>query len=213
MSHETRFGFHLALMILILATIGGAAISSAAGNPPAETQVVFFTPAIPPGKPQEGSCWTRSIAVDRPGVWRCTVGNAIHDPCFQVPPNPDQLVCDADPALGKSGFVTKLTKALPPETAPPAVWPSPWIMKLADGSVCEPYTGTRPAVNGEPAPWFCIKPGVPPSPRTNSLVTKVNPGEVWTVDRYAESAASMGPPNSERRRVEAQVVPVLKVWQ
>ncbi len=179
----------------------------------AETRVVFFTPKVPSGPKQEGSCWTRSIAVDRPGAWRCDVGNAIYDPCFQVPPLEGEVVCGADPVLGKTGFVMKLTKPFPIESAPPSAWPSPWILQLADGSVCEPFTGTRPAVNGDPATWSCIKPGVPPSPRTNSLVTKVHPGKVWTVDRYAESAASMGNPMSERRRVEAQVVPVVKVWE
>ncbi len=140
------------------------------------------------------------------------IGNAIHDPCFQVPPQRDEVVCDANPATGSKGFVMKLNKPFPAETAPPAQSPPPWIMQLADGSICEPFTGTRPAVNGEPAAWSCIKPGVPPSPRTNSLVTQVHPGKLWTADRFAESAASMGP-MTERRRVEAQVVPVVKVWE
>lgn len=184
----------------------------AEGAAPTETEVTFFMPAIPGGAAQEGSCWTRSIAADRPGAWRCMAGNAIHDPCFQVPPERDEVVCDANPAAGSKGFVMKLTKPLPVVSAPPAQSPSPWILQLTDGSICEPFTGTRPAVNGEPAVWSCIKPGVPPSPRTNSLVTQVHPGKLWTADRFAESAASMGPP-TERRRVEAEVVPIVKVWE
>ena len=180
---------------------------------PTETQVTFFSPAVPPGPTKEGSCWTRSIAADRPGAWRCMIGNEIYDPCFQVPPLEKEVVCDANPVLGKSGFVMKLTKPFPESKAPPAAWPSPWIMQLADGSVCEPFTGTRPAINGEPATWSCIKPGVEPSPRTNSLVTKVPPGKVWTVDRFAESAAMMGNPATAHKRVEAQVSPVLRVWE
>ncbi|HKF27733.1 MAG TPA: hypothetical protein VKB29_00795, partial [Candidatus Binataceae bacterium] len=58
----------------------------------------------------------------------------------------------------------------------------------------------------------CVKPGVPPSPRTNSLVTKVHPGKVWTAERYAESAAAMGKPMTESRRVEVQMVSVAEVW-
>lgn len=180
---------------------------------PTETQVTFFTPAVPSGPAREGSCWTRSIAVDRPGAWRCRVGNEIHDPCFQLPPLEKEVVCDANPVLGKSGFVMKLTKRFPESKAPPAQWPSPWILQLADGSICEPFTGTRPAINDEPAGWSCIKPGVEPSPRTNSLVTKVHPGKVWTADRFAESAATMGNPAMSHKRVQAQVVPILKVWE
>ncbi len=210
-----RSNSSIAAVIIIVASIAlsFAAIALAQGPSRIETQVVFYTPAVPAGAAQEGSCWTRSIALDRPGAWRCVVGNAIHDPCFQVPPHPDEVVCGADPALGKTGFVMKLTKPFPTDVPPPSGSPEPWIMQLADGSVCEPFTGTRPPINGEPAPWFCIKPGVEPSPRTNSLVTKVNQGTPWTVERFAESAVSMGNPATERRKVEAQIVPVVKVWQ
>ena len=152
------------------------------------TQVTWFTPSVPSGPIQEGSCWTRSIAADRPGAWRCMIGNGIHDPCFQVPPMENEVICDANPVLDKSGFVMKLTRPLPLETVPSAPSPAPWILQLEDGSVCEPFTGTRPAVNDQPAVWSCIKPGVPPGPRTNSLVTKVHPGKLWTAERYAESA-------------------------
>ena len=124
----------------------------------------------------------------------------------------NEVICDANPVLGKSGFVMKLTTSLPLVTAPPTASPSPWILQLEDGSVCEPFTGTRPAVNNQPAVWSCIKPGVPPSPRTNSLVSKVHPGKVWTAERYAESAAAMGKSMTESRRVEVQIVPVAEVW-
>ena len=141
------------------------------------TQVTWFAPSVPSGPIQEGSCWTRSIAGDRPGAWRCMIGNGIHDPCFQISPTENEVICDANPALGKSGFVMKLTKAPPLVTGPSAARPSPWILQLEDGSVCEPFTGTRPAVNNQPAVWSCIKPGVPPSSRTNSLVTKGSSGK------------------------------------
>jgi len=197
-----------ALAILILFSTSASAQSDVT-----QTQVTFFTPSVPAGAPREGSCWTRSIAVDRVGAWRCEIGDEIHDPCFQVPPLQNEVVCGADPAFGKTGFVMKLTKPFPDEKAPPSAWPSPWILQLADGSICEPFTGTRPATNDEPAQWSCIKPGVAPSPATNSLVTKVHQGNVWTAERYAESAVTMGNPMTERRRVEAQTVPVAKVWE
>jgi len=156
------------------------------------TQVAWFTPSVPSGPIQEGSCWTRSIAADRPRAWRCMIGNGIHDPCFQVPPMKNRSSAMPTRCSARCGFVMKLTKALPPVTAPPAASPLPWILQLEDGSICEPFTGTRPVVNNQPAVWSCIMSGVPPSPRTNSLVTKVHPEKVWTAERNAGSAAAMG---------------------
>ena len=204
---KTLFHALAALLLLMLSDRAWAQSTIRA------TQVTWFTPSVPSGPIQEGSCWTRSIAADRPGAWRCTIGNGIHDPCFQVPPMENQVICDATPVLGKSGFVMKLTKALPLVTEPPASSPSPWLLQLEDGSVCAPFTGTRPAVNNEPAEWSCIKPGVLPSPRTRSLVTKVHPGKVWTAERYAESAIGVGTSMTASHGVEVQIIPVAKVWQ
>ena len=204
-----KTSLHVMAAALLLILSDGACAQSSISS----TQVTWFTPSVPSGPIQEGSCWTRSIAANRPGAWRCMIGNGIHDPCFQVAPLENEVNCDATPVLDKSGFVMKLTTPLPLVTAPPSAAPSPWILKLEDGSVCEPFTGTRPAVNHQLALWSCIKPGVPPSPRTNSLVTKVHPGKVWTAERYAESAVAIGNSMTESRRVEAQIVAVAKVWQ
>jgi len=112
--------FTCALSICAVAQSARAADSSA----PSETQVGFFTPAVPKGTPRDGSCWTESIAVTRPGAWRCMIGNEIHDPCFQVRPLRGEVVCDADPSTKQAGFVLKLTKPLP-ETTPPSQSPEP----------------------------------------------------------------------------------------
>ncbi|MGH7779661.1 MAG: hypothetical protein ACREQR_07525 [Candidatus Binataceae bacterium] len=191
-----------------------SASSGAPAAPVTQTQVNFFTPAIPAGAPRAGSCWTSSIAVMRPGAWRCMIGNEIHDPCFQVPPHQGEVVCDANPATNHAGFVLKLTKPLPNDAAPPPEAPEPWTMLLADGSICEPFTGTMPMVGGEGARWFCFDPSVPMSSpaRSRGLVTKINHAAVWTVDRYAESQA--GPPGAnDHRRVRAETVAVAKVWE
>lgn len=179
-----------------------------------QTKVSFFTPAIPKGTPRAGSCWTESIAVTRPGAWRCMIGNEIHDPCFQVPPLRGEVVCDANPATNQAGFVLKLTKPLPNNTPPPAESPEPWTMLLADGSICQPFTGTMPMVGGDGARWFCYDPSAPmDSPaRSRGLVTRFHPAKVWTVDRYAESDA--GPPGAPgNRRVQAQSVNVVQFWE
>lgn len=123
------------------------------------------------------------------------------------------LICGADPALGKLGFPLNLTKPLPKNLTEATNQPPIWIFILADGSVCEPFTGTMPMVGGQPARWSCFVPpprtGGKPQPR--GLVTKVNRGTVWTADHYAES--QVGGPETANRRVIAKNIPITKVWE
>jgi hypothetical protein len=174
------------------------------------TVIVHFVPSVPTGDTREGFCWTRSIAVPaRHDAFRCTVDNGIHDPCFIVPPNHDRLVCGADPALKKDGFLLKLTKPLP-KTSHLARGKEPWILKLADGSICEAMTGTLPAVNGQPARWSCaihIRDQVRPA----GVITTLTPGKIWMADRYPESAIAT--PGQASSKAEAEKVPVKKIWE
>ncbi|MGB8683848.1 MAG: hypothetical protein WCD12_13260 [Candidatus Binatus sp.] len=174
-----------------------------------ETKVIRFVPAIPSGAAQEGSCWTESIAITRPGAWRCTVGNGISDPCFPVTAKSDELVCGADPALNTEGFVLKLSKPLP-ESSSREMKPEPWIFRLADNSICEAMTGTLPAVNGEPARWSCAV-HIRDQVRPDGVVTALTPGKIWMADKFPESAISI--PGSGAAKVEPEKVPVKVVWE
>jgi len=168
------------------------------------TSVIQFMPAIPGGDVQQGSCWTESIAVTRPGAWRCSVGNGISDPCFTLPGKRGELVCGADPALKTEGFVLKLTKPLPKSTRSNQK-AEPWVFRLADNSICEAMTGTLSPVNGEPARWACaihIRDQVRPA----GLVTALTPGKIWMADKFPESAIGT-------HGAEAEKVPVKVVWE
>ncbi|MGA9725687.1 MAG: hypothetical protein WBQ86_24760 [Candidatus Binatus sp.] len=168
------------------------------------TSVIRFEPQVPSGDTREGSCWTESIAVTRPGAWRCKVGNAISDPCFVVAGNPSQLVCDADPALKREGFVLKLTKRLPkPSSRQQKV--EPWVFRLADNSICEAMTGTLPAVNGEPARWSCAI-HIRDQVRPDGVVTALTPGKIWMADKFPQSAVGT-------KGAEAEKVPVKAIWE
>jgi hypothetical protein len=83
-------------------------------------------------------------------------GNAIHAPCFNLP-DEQRVVCDANPAAKKNGFVLRLTKPLPkpeiPSTAVSQNWA--WLVELGDGTVCGPFTGTRPFISGEVGTYGC----------------------------------------------------------
>jgi hypothetical protein len=175
-----------------------------------ETAVTIFVPPLPTGAEREGSCWTTSIAVTRPGAYRCTVGNSIEDPCFAVPPNPDKLVCGANPILKKDGFVLKLTKPLPTNALPPSASPEPWLFKLADGSSCVAMTGTLVAVNGEPARWSCAM-YVRDQIRRMGVVSKLTPGKVWMAERFSEK--SIPRPGSDMRKVIGDSIPVKEIWE
>ena len=171
----------------------------------AQTRVIRFAPPLPSeGDTREGSCWTESIAVTRPGAWRCSVGNSISDPCFTVAANRDQLVCGADPALRADGFVLKLTKPLP-KLAHRSRKAEPWIFQLSDGSICEAMTGTLSPVNGEPARWSCAihnRDQVRPS----GVVTSLTPGKIWMADKFPESAIGT-------QGAQPEKIPVKMIWE
>ena len=203
-------------LAIAAALIFSAPISPALAQAPvsqlsmSKTEIVHFVPSAPANDTREGFCWTHSIAASaRRDAFRCTVDNAIHDPCFIVPPNRDRLVCDADPALKKDGFLLKLTKPLPkPSHVPRRMFP--WILKLGDGSICETMTGTLPAVNGQPGRWSCaihIRDQVRPA----GVVTTLTPGKIWMADRYPESAIAT--PGQAPSKVEAEKVPVKMIWE
>lgn len=204
-----KFLITASIAIMLLLAI---AIAPASAEHPAavtETSVIMFAPPLPTGAAREGSCWTTSNAVMRPGAYRCTVGNSIEDPCFAVPPNRDKLVCGADPILKKDGFVLKLTKPLPTDTIPPSVSPEPWMFRLADGSSCVAMTGTLVAVNGEPARWSCMI-FIRDQVRPMGAVTKLTPGKIWTAERFSENAIR---PGNMTRKVVGETIPVRAIWE
>ncbi len=167
-----------------------------------ETSVIRFTPAVPSGDVREGSCGRESLMVTRQGAWRCSVENVIHDPCFAVPANHGQLVCDADPALKTGGFVLKLTKPLP-EPAHLDWKPEPWVFRLADNSICKAAL----SANGHPIRWSCTI-YVRDQVRPDGVVTALKPGKIWMANKYSESAVRKG-----LGSVDAEKVPVKVIWQ
>jgi hypothetical protein len=174
----------------------------------AETAVVQNQPPTNlPDSGREGYCWTGSIAAPyRTDAWRCTEGNAIHDPCFSLPDG-NYVVCGANPVTGDSGFTLKLTKPLPqPEGKASADTNQAWMVELNDGEVCTPFTGTRPLVAGQVATYGC-------SPnadgRSSVLLGDLDNGEpVWKA-----KAATLVRRGTEWKAASIDVVPVKTVWR
>lgn len=178
------------------------------------TEINTFKPVLPTNaKIVSGSCWTSSIAVNRSNAWRCTVGNAIHDPCFTTS-NKNQLVCDADPVLHKTGFILQLTKPLPEPNMKTTVV-NPWILQLADGSVCKPYTGTMPITDKGGIAFYCYHANEKPNPTakcyTGLLADSVKQGKVWTATLVTYCSSPQSQRGLAAQKVEQ--VPVKTVWQ
>lgn len=172
-----------------------------------KTVVVHYSPSSDLSlEIQNGSCWTNSIAAPfRTDAWRCMVGNEIHDPCFEIP-GKKSVVCDVNPVLSKPGFELKLTDNLPPPSVQPDTlgnWA--WIVELDDGSICTPFTGTRPFINGDAGYYGCYSAS---SDKSVMIMGDLVKGNTW----YAkESTFSV---DGYKLTLElSKEVPVKTVWQ
>ncbi|HZO81571.1 MAG TPA: hypothetical protein VFB33_07720 [Candidatus Binataceae bacterium] len=211
----------------LAAAVGSAGVTVAfACKPPAplaentaplvsETEVVMYEPSVPSGPHEKGACWSSSIAVLRAGAWRCTVGNLIHDPCFSIRALHRAVVCGADPATAKPGFVMELAKPLPDADLSAQVKPEPWLMRLADGTVCEKMTGTVADIDGVAVPWGCNDSRANPRPGEDEyysgVLENLRRGKVWMANkvRYAPTRDPAHP----LRVLKRQTVAVRTVWE
>ncbi len=177
------------------------------------TSVLHYTPPadVTSYATKDGSCFTNSIAAPyRVDAWRCMVGNEISDPCFQMQGSSD-LLCLPDPTgvHVSSTFVLKLAKPLPkPATAQagPDNWG--WFVKLSDGTICTPYTGTRPfSAEGDVADYSCDSSIPGESMIFNGLNSSTTP---WTAEVGSLPTSSpVYPPQLQ----SSTTVQVDTVWQ
>ena len=187
-----------------------------ASNGQQATQVIYYVP--PPmgtSTPVEsGICFANSIAEPyRSDAWRCMVGNAISDPCFAIPGSTSTLACAQNPAesVDDAAFMLQLTKALPtaqtaPNTSSSATWG--WLVELADGTLCSPFSGTRPfTAGGEVAEYACngSQPG-----EDMIFGDLINTSSVWTA---MVGSLSTGTKPFPPVIVSSTTVPVAAVWQ
>ena len=152
--------------LLTLAAISTASVASAQTAMPARTQIKLFTPfhqgslsvGVAATDQGSGSCFARSVAsAARPDAWRCTMGNAVLDPCFaNVMGDGKTLACARDPW---SANVTLLTLTAPLPEAKPDTEPIPnavpWALELANGRHCTLFTGATAPVAGMRINYGC----------------------------------------------------------
>ena len=134
---------------------------SGSNQNPLATQVISYVPETPTTSTPvvAGTCFANSAAAPyRSDAWRCTVGNQISDPCFEIPGVTGSLYCGANPTTTdtSSTFVLKLAKALPKPDVIASTTNAAWLVELNDGTTCRPFTGTLPfSATGDVAHYAC----------------------------------------------------------
>ncbi len=204
----------------VSAPITPSTTSSGQSSAPASataTQVVQYVAALPSSSipVKEGSCWTNSIAAPfRGDAWRCSVGNDVTDPCFQIP-GAQKLLCNVNPTKPNetSTFVLQLTKPLPASQPVQGTQPagSGWLMELQGGTLCTPYTGTLPfTANGEAASYACA-----PGPLGSDVsIFNINASSSqWTADIGTIARAPANSTSGLPVIVSSSTVPIMEVWQ
>lgn len=160
--------FSKTMAILMMSMLCFSSASSLAEDAPpfSRTQIKLITPfqsghvgiGFAVIGQEKGSCFARSAASpDRPDAWRCTVGNAIQDPCLEsVTGDPKVLACVRDPWSANVTLLT-LTSPLPQESPSKSDWKDtlPWALELANGRHCTLMTDATAPIAGMRINYGC----------------------------------------------------------
>lgn len=146
-----------------------------------ETKVIkYIFPATLPEDIRSGNCFEKSIAQPyRQDAFRCTVNSSIYDPCF-ANDKKDKIVCQMNPLIDNV-FTINFSQPLPIVGIIKNLqnnWA--WFIELEDGTICSPYTGTKPIIDKETATYGC-KPKV--KGNLDVLVGDLSVGKIWTAKR------------------------------
>lgn len=188
-----------ALLAVQVTTHRGLLLAAAFGAVPpvAMTTLIEFAPAGVQGEPQEGRCWTRSVAVARDNAWRCMVVNSIYDPCFSSEESEDAVVCDATPMNDGLGFRLDLTEPLPTETPLFSEGIHPWIIELEDGRICSFLQGATRGFEGQRLNYGCGE--------ETYILGDPRPDDVWIA-----SEVTLSPDFSSI--IRSQETPIRTIW-
>ena len=178
------------LVVLLTATASVTAADSFS-----TTQIKLFTPYGPGGLSKAlsategvtGKCFAESVAdPSRPDAWRCSAGNAIHDPCFaNIMGDNKTLACARSPWESQ---VTLMNLTAPPDSSKrkeiPRSQAMPWALELANGDHCALFTGATAPVAGMRINYGC--------PGGGQVVGDIDRSQpVWRVFYQKEGAASL----------------------
>lgn len=139
-----------------------------------------------------GNCFSSSAAATRADAYRCSAGNRIYDPCFTIPSNARAVICVPNPLDPSSNVQLNLSA---PISIPPFVpaQKHPWFLQLADGTVCNFFTGATAGIGGERINYGCSDGW--------DIVGEPTTGTVWTVDEVRLAPMSLTVQASARVQV------------
>jgi hypothetical protein len=209
---ESRVIIAMAILSGVLSGAGATVLPAAS-----ETQITVFHPTVPSGPAAEGSCSGGANTFEDANACRCFKGDQIYDPCFSIKDNPGAVVCDADPASGKAGFLVKLKDPLPKRDALDEVMAKrPWIIKLADGVVCRPMDGAVGTIAGLEAGWDCVGSKSCADDDMKCIhvsVVDLKRGDPWLADEIRYKL--MAHPKDHHdpwKLIERKEMPIAQVW-
>lgn len=123
--------------------------------------VIFAVPEDLPTTQVSGSCVASIAQPFREDSYRCTVAKKTYDPCFSVGNN-NLAYCQLDPTVNTSNvaLVKNIKTLAKADIADVGEGNWGWFVKLRDGTICSPFTGTnfggiKPVVNGKAALYGC----------------------------------------------------------
>jgi hypothetical protein len=146
------------------------------------TRVVSYVAPTTASATASGNCFASSLAATRADALRCAAGNEILDPCFTTPASAQAVICVRNPL--DPGSIVRLNLS-GPIAVPQYVLTEkrPWFLELADGTVCNFFTGATAGIGGERINYGCSDGWV--------IVGQPTTGAVWTVHEVRLAPASL----------------------
>ncbi len=133
-------------------------IVPADGSATTETEVVRYEPAALEADvdAERGECFSESLAAaGRSDAARCSMVNSIFDPCFVVGDDATLMECEPDPIAGTPGTYLSLAEPWPGAEGEDLEETQPWLLQVADGTVCGFLTGATGGLDGERLNYGC----------------------------------------------------------
>lgn len=154
-------------IVIICAIVCAFSISKAATV--THTTVVLVSPWSPNGLRSgftvsakvKGSCWTHSLASERPDAWRCAdYDHGIYDPCFSGSLYKKTLACAEGPFLKGVVLMTVAKPLNDNMKLTGELWGlrlrgAPWGLRLVNGDTCVFVSGATAVFEGERLNYPC----------------------------------------------------------
>ncbi len=172
--------FSRSLFFSAIAAVAALGVAAVCGATESKTVIATYHPTGLVGPTQGGSCWTTSIASNRPDAFRCNAGNTIYDPCFRI--RASLVGCPTNAVSSRGVYLTVTSLPANGDHGNGA-----WAMELSNARYCTMITGT--ALPGYPFAcgsfsMVCSSP-LPATPRYTVTCGNGNGSSITSPRTYA----------------------------